>query len=1101
MFNKGGITRVLGRPSILELIYMPNLGSKCLELFQSFLDSTDQSEWRRMTSIPKDPSDNQAKFETLAPTPNLSLNVGIIQRPRWVFYAIAAAGLLLQSSALALAGVGVWVLGWNLNADASSAEHDYAPTMFILGTVLMSAGMWSCAALIGQTTHEIRYKRQGQPDDWTSELMWLQPGPQVIGDQSFDPFAFFEERGKRLKVWTSSTKDLSKKYELHTWAAILMVLVGYIMQFIGLRGMVASISLTQLGITLLMSFLRGLLRAQRLNKNDNKLRGMPDLVARRELDWLAFEVVGRSADKPNPDHKPVWRFDGGYSAAIEPRRYGESPIVSRPYIITARDSDLSKVESEAAQPAQNDWINARSQKKVLKFEDLLYFRGKLAHLTGHTITPYPWVAKVSEGQKWKDDYVQVRTHARKISTAVCQAAKSLDATRRAKRYELPLQVLSAVNDGGTDSQLRLVDIFVPLSSPDNSTLATWKIDSALLEGILGLWMWSLVCNPDHVGYDNFGNKHSIAEKFQRSRIVAADVLSKPKIQPEMNLWLGPDTLGVHAGHINIPQDGNHPGLADIWDNGGDGIWWDRITGKISKSPYSELRFSGWNLVHKALSEPRIAVQLADEDSYIAVHFEHVLTEQSLLGVCAQELFTALIMSFISLVSVGQTTVLESGGYVRLQNPVVSSVARAFTEAELGSHSDAYSCIVPALGERCRPSYSHLLDELFKASDTYRKQSEWERAEILLKWACRSRYEGGLRQNPFRGTANDGSYPSRIVRQIGELYRWSLASYNIGDRMAEQRRRFGVEGIKWMKWTYDQVQDREIEEIVDTYEYILDTITQSGMGSDRRHYGISVRRDFLNSVIRCRRREALHWLCYLEAEDFYAEGLKQAIPLAMKNGWDEVVLACLEFSQYVDVQDGEGRTFLSYAAELGSDICVRQSIELRARLDLADNNHSTPLIWAVKKGHVEIAMALLSTSQVNPNAHNDKHLTPLWLAADRGDEATIELLVEKGADVNMLCSNTPEILIPQAGIHLGGDRSPLTRAVECGHLEAVRLLLKAGASEKETAEFAILYAIKEGHTAIAQLLLENGATFEGGNPQDWDKQTLGPLILAAMIGQE
>lgn len=99
--------------------------------------------------------------------------------------------------------------------------------------------MWSCAALIGQTTHEIRYKRQDQPDTWLSQLMWLQPGPQVIGDQSFDSFAFFEKEGKRLKIWTSSTKDLSKKYEVHTWIAVLMVLVGYVMQFIGLRGMVA----------------------------------------------------------------------------------------------------------------------------------------------------------------------------------------------------------------------------------------------------------------------------------------------------------------------------------------------------------------------------------------------------------------------------------------------------------------------------------------------------------------------------------------------------------------------------------------------------------------------------------------------------------------------------------------------------------------------------------------------------------------------------------------------------------------------------------------------------------------------------------------------
>jgi hypothetical protein len=124
-------------------------------------------------------------------------------------------------------------------------------------------------------------------------LLWLQPGPQKIGDQSFDPFAYFEDTASNpLRAWTSSRKDLDDKFETYTFFAVLAVLVGYLMQFIGLRGMKAWVSLAQLGIMLIMSVLRGCLRMQRLGRNDNMLLTAPDMVAGYELDWLSLEIIG-----------------------------------------------------------------------------------------------------------------------------------------------------------------------------------------------------------------------------------------------------------------------------------------------------------------------------------------------------------------------------------------------------------------------------------------------------------------------------------------------------------------------------------------------------------------------------------------------------------------------------------------------------------------------------------------------------------------------------------------------------------------------------------------------------------------------------------------
>ena len=57
-------------------------------------------------------------------------------------------------------------------------------------------------------------------------------------------------------------------------------------------------------------------------------------------------------------------------------------------------------------------------------------------------------------------------------------------------------------------------------------------------------------------------------------------------------------------------------------------------------------------------------------------------------------------------------------------------------------------------------------------------------------------------------------------------------------------------------------------------------------------------------------------------------------------------------------------------------------------------------------------------------------TPLWWAAEKGHEAVVKLLLEKGADVE---SRYAEY-----------DRTPLSRAAENGHEAVVKLLLEKGA---------------------------------------------------------
>ncbi|KAJ3495286.1 hypothetical protein NLG97_g3499 [Lecanicillium saksenae] len=297
LFNRDGITRVLGRPSILELVHFTRGGEQSqvddktadthlLRQYLQDLGGSVGSEWDKISGK----STDFAKYP-----PNLSLNVGIVRRPDWVFRAVALLGFVLQTGLVVLAAVGAWKLGWAVNQTGSPSSRNYAPIMYIIGTALMSTGMWGCAAVIGQTTDEVQYKRkQSQSDEakGRAQLFWLQPGPQFIGDQCFNSFAYTED--EPLPIWTSSTKLSGDRFKYLSISAVGAALVGYIMQFIGLRGMKAWLSISQLGVTVFMSMARGALRAQRLTSAANRLTDSPDApeaVSGHELDWMAFEIV------------------------------------------------------------------------------------------------------------------------------------------------------------------------------------------------------------------------------------------------------------------------------------------------------------------------------------------------------------------------------------------------------------------------------------------------------------------------------------------------------------------------------------------------------------------------------------------------------------------------------------------------------------------------------------------------------------------------------------------------------------------------------------------------------------------------------------------
>ena len=161
------------------------------------------------------------------------------------------------------------------------------------------------------------------------------------------------------------------------------------MQFIGLRGLKAWVSLAQLAVTVAMSVLRGCLRMQRLSRRDNNLDDMPDTVAGHELDWLAFEIMRRHSGESL--ETTSWQVTGPSEDAIEVQGGNSSQSSVRSSSGTnmagQAETEEQRVPATAASQSGSEAQPAAGCQPHLswRLQDLLRIRQRLAHLTGHHV--------------------------------------------------------------------------------------------------------------------------------------------------------------------------------------------------------------------------------------------------------------------------------------------------------------------------------------------------------------------------------------------------------------------------------------------------------------------------------------------------------------------------------------------------------------------------------------------------------------------------------------------------------------------------------------------------------------------------------------------
>lgn len=120
---------------------------------------------------------------------------------------------------------------------------------------------------------------------------------------------------------------------------------------------------------------------------------------------------------------------------------------------------------------------------------------------------------------------------------------------------------------------------------------------------------------------------------------------------------------------------------------------------------------------------------------------------------------------------------------------------------------------------------------------------------------------------------------------------------------------------------------------------------------------------------------------------------------------------------------------------------------------------TPLILALQKGSFKVSRVLMASPQLQVNRPNPNDETPLMLAALKHQEALVQGLIQRGADVNR------------------PGWTPLHYAATSGHPAIIRLLLEHHAyidAESPNGTTPLMMAAYYGTPEATKLLLEEGA---------------------------
>eukprot|EP00927_Polykrikos_kofoidii_P059808 TRINITY_DN54930_c0_g1_i1.p1 TRINITY_DN54930_c0_g1~~TRINITY_DN54930_c0_g1_i1.p1 ORF type:complete len:583 (+),score=89.55 TRINITY_DN54930_c0_g1_i1:61-1809(+) len=102
-------------------------------------------------------------------------------------------------------------------------------------------------------------------------------------------------------------------------------------------------------------------------------------------------------------------------------------------------------------------------------------------------------------------------------------------------------------------------------------------------------------------------------------------------------------------------------------------------------------------------------------------------------------------------------------------------------------------------------------------------------------------------------------------------------------------------------------------------------------------------------------------------------------------------------QHWTARDDDGHSLLHWAALVGNQDVVRESLKRGIDVNTLANNRQTPLMWAVLRGHIAVARILLD-GKANLTSHDSFGATPIMIAVQHRQYPSILLLMHRGQEI-------------------------------------------------------------------------------------------------------
>ncbi|KIL94292.1 ankyrin repeat domain-containing protein 28 [Fusarium avenaceum] len=483
---------------------------------------------------------------------------------------------------------------------------------------------------------------------------------------------------RTLRQYTKSERTIiDGEHESLVWVAVATTVIGFIVQFVGFRGIHSAVSVAQLGAALVMTIARAGLRARRLDDLGSKILWGFFEERNYELDWLALHLGKEDIEKDlgldmcDP-HSVLSRRNHYYSWVV----HGVADIGERILECSPHSSH---------NPGIADNLDT--------VEKIVAYRRRLGELTD----PNQGERDMSYLQ-WGTENVEVRGTATKLTSAIQSATTKvfMSSPILKKRWKPVSHIKIAAKCGvglgydhrdfglSFDALKPLGRIY--LSSPElkgHKLLSMvrngedqWEIeDRHELEAALGLWSWSLnrhqrkgfggrlrgtfnrriLCwdnSPSDLGWQYWAEE----SKPRENRISRPDISWSPR-----TIWLTESLKDQNANKF--------------------------VPSTLSQYPDTEVltQLFGWYSGEPSL----LPADMQDMPIWT------LPTDSTFLSLCMQEIFGVCVKSLLeTMEDTGVVSVRETPTGPRLESQLVSDLVDILLETGLVSRDDAISCLLP-----------------------------------------------------------------------------------------------------------------------------------------------------------------------------------------------------------------------------------------------------------------------------------------------------------------------------------------------------------------------------------------------------------------------